>query len=202
MKWLYVGLGNPGPKYQFSRHNFGFLVLDLWTKKRGVSFGCGPFNTEIALVDEEVLALKPLTYMNLSGKAVALLARDLEISPEKILIIHDDLDLHLGRLKFVPKGGAGGHRGVHSIIEALNTKEFPRLKLGIGRPQQGISVQEYVLSPFTEEEWPLVEKVVQRAIKALDFLLQEGLAKTMSIFNRTTSTEQLEKDLAKFRNFG
>ncbi len=189
MKWVYIGLGNPGPEYQFSRHNFGFLVLDFWTKEKGVFFTSGSFKTEIAHVDREVLVVKPLTYMNLSGEAVAPLIKELKIPLERVLIIHDDLDLPLGRMKFVPKGGAGGHRGVHSIIEALGTKEFPRLKLGIGHPEEGIPVREYVLSPFTQEEWPLVEKVIQNAAKALDFLLEEGLAKTMSFFNKKVSCQ-------------
>ncbi len=180
---MYVGLGNPGPAYQFTRHNFGFLLLDFWAKEKGIEFSAGPFKTEWALWNQ-VLLVKPLTFMNLSGQAVAPLAQKLGLSPERILVIHDDLDLPLGRLKFVPKGGAGGHRGVLSIIEALGTKEFPRLKLGINRPPQGISVRDYVLSPFTDEEWPIVEKVIAHAAKGLELLSKEGLPKTMSLFNQ------------------
>ncbi len=180
---MYVGLGNPGPAYQFTRHNFGFLLLDFWAKEKKISFSQGPFKTEWALWDK-VLLVKPLTFMNLSGQAVAPLACELSLSPERILVIHDDLDLPLGRLKFVPKGGAGGHRGVLSIIEALGTKEFPRLKLGINRPPRGISVRDYVLSPFTDEEWPIVEKVIARAAEALELLSKERLPKTMSLFNQ------------------
>ncbi|NPA49862.1 MAG: aminoacyl-tRNA hydrolase [Thermodesulfobacteria bacterium] len=186
--WLFVGLGNPGPHYRFTRHNFGFLVLDEFAAEKGLSFEKGPFQSEICPYQDAFL-LKPLTFMNLSGEAVAPWAKRLGIPPERILVIHDDLDLPLGRLKFAPKGGAGGHRGVLSIIEHLGTKDFPRLKLGIGRPPRGISVRDYVLSPFTEEEWPVVEKVLARAAEALDYLLKEGLLKTMSQFNRPDHSE-------------
>ncbi len=181
--WLWVGLGNPGPHYRFTRHNFGFLVLDKFAAQKGLSFKNAPFESEISEY-QGVFLLKPLTFMNLSGKAVVPWSKKLEIPPERILVVHDDLDLPLGRLKFAPKGGAGGHRGVLSIIEHLGTKEFPRLKLGIGRPPAGISVRDYVLSPFTQEEWPVVEKVLARAVEALEYLLKEDLLKTMSRFNR------------------
>lgn len=181
--WLWVGLGNPGPRYRLTRHNFGFLVLEAFAAEKGLVFEKGPFESEIATY-RDVFLLKPQTFMNLSGEAVAPWAEKLKITPERILVMHDDLDLPLGRIKFAPKGGAGGHRGVLSIIEHLGTREFPRLKLGIGRPPEGIPVREYVLSPFSEEEWPLVEKVIGRALEALDFLLLEGLLKAMSRFNR------------------
>jgi len=182
-QWVWVGLGNPGPAYQFTRHNFGFLLLEYWAQEKGVSFEEGPFACAVAS-SSEVLLVKPLTYMNLSGRCVAPLLKRLQMPPERLLVIHDDLDLPLGRLKFTPKGGAGGHRGVQSIIEALGTNTFPRLKLGIGRPPKGVQVRDYVLSPFSESEWPWVEKVVQQAAQALDHLLLHGLAKTMSLFNR------------------
>ncbi len=182
-QWVWAGLGNPGPAYQFTRHNFGFLVVDYWAQEKGLSFETGPFDCALA-PHPQVLLVKPLTYMNLSGRCVAPLLKRVALPPERLLVIHDDLDLPLGRLKFAPKGGAGGHRGVRSIIEALGTQEFPRLKLGIGRPPQGISVRDFVLSPFSEEEWPVVEKVVKRAAEALDHLLKTDLLKTMSLFNR------------------
>ncbi len=183
VKWLWVGLGNPGPQYALTRHNFGFLVLDYWAREKGLSFQKASYKSEVAFF-EEVALLKPQTFMNLSGQAVAPWVKELALSPRNVLVIHDDLDLPLGRIKFVPKGGAGGHKGVLSIIAALGTEEFPRLKLGIGRPPKGVPVAEYVLSPFEEGEWPTVEKVILRAFEALEFLRQEGLEKTMSLFNR------------------
>ncbi|AEH45394.1 peptidyl-tRNA hydrolase [Thermodesulfatator indicus DSM 15286] len=181
--WLWVGLGNPGPRYRFTRHNFGFLVLDELASLKGLKFSQGAYQSLVSAYKDAFL-VKPQTFMNLSGEAVAPWSRKLKISSERILVIHDDLDLPLGRLKFVPKGGAGGHRGVKSVIDALGTKEFPRLKLGIGRPPQGVTVREYVLSPFSESEIPLVKKVLERAVEALDYLLEHDLPKTMSTFNR------------------
>ncbi len=182
-QWIWAGLGNPGPAYRFTRHNFGFLLLETLAEREGLVFEEGPFPCALAPW-QEVLLVKPMTYMNLSGECVGPLVKRLALPPAKLLVIHDDLDLPLGRLKFVPKGGAGGHRGVRSIIEALGTNEFPRLKLGIGRPPEGISVRDYVLSPFSDEEWPLVKKVLERAREALSYLLENGLAKTMSLYNR------------------
>ena len=177
-----MGLGNPGPQYVFTRHNFGFLVLDHFAHLKGFSFREGPFQSAVAEW-EEVFLLKPLTFMNLSGQAVGPWVERLALPPSRVLVIHDDLDLPLGRLKFAPKGGHGGHRGVRSVMEALGTKEFPRLKLGIGRPPAGVTVVDYVLSPFKEEEWPVVERVIERACEGLDSLRREGLSKTMSLFN-------------------
>ncbi len=180
-----MGLGNPGPAYVFTRHNFGFLVLDHWATTRGLSFQKGAWSAEVAFLPKEGLVLlKPQTYMNLSGQAVAPWARELSLPPERVLVIHDDLDLPLGRLKFTPNGGPGGHKGVWSIMEALGTRNFPRLKLGIGRPPEGTKVPDFVLSPFTEEEWPVVKKVIARACEGLEVLLREGLQKAMSLFNR------------------
>jgi len=181
--WLWVGLGNPGPKYRYTRHNFGFLVLDFFAQKKGLSFAPGPFQSEICPY-KDVLLVKPQTFMNLSGEAVSPWVRKLYLKPEQVLVIHDDLDLPLGRIKFVPKGGAGGHRGVKSIIDALGTKDFPRLKLGIGRPAPGQEVKDYVLERFSTDEWPTVESILEKTSEALDFLLENGLLKTMSIYNR------------------
>ncbi len=181
--WLLVGLGNPGPRYLHTRHNLGWLVISALAESRGRRWQ----SEERALVAElpgEAWLLLPLTYMNLSGEAVGPMAREKNIPPERVLVVHDDLDLPLGRMKFVPKGGAGGHRGVLSVMSALGTEEFPRLKLGIGRPPAGVPVKDYVLSEFTPEEWPLVEKVILRAQEALECLLKEGLLKAMSLYNR------------------
>jgi len=182
-RWVWAGLGNPGPAYRFTRHNFGFLLLEALAEREALSFEEGPFQCQIATW-QGVLLVKPLTYMNLSGQCLGPLLRELSHPLDRFLVIHDDLDLPLGRFKFALKGGAGGHRGVLSIIEALGTKEFPRLKLGIGRPPAGISVRDYVLSPFGDEEWPLVKEVLDKALEALVFLLENDLLKTMSLYHR------------------
>jgi len=161
------------------------MVLEVLAQKLGLRFK-EAFGGKALLAElpGKAYLLLPLTYMNLSGEAVWPAAQKFKFSPERILVIHDDLDLPLGRLKFVPKGGAGGHRGVLSIIETLGTEAFPRLKLGIGRPPQGVSVVDYVLSEFNPQEREVVEKVLATAVKALETLLEEGLTKTMSLYNR------------------
>ncbi|MCS7199362.1 MAG: aminoacyl-tRNA hydrolase [Caldimicrobium sp.] len=181
--WIFCGLGNPGKEYQNTRHNFGFLVLDAYAKKKGLSFEFSPhLEADIAFYRSKALLVKPQTYMNLSGRAVVKILKNFEISPQHLLVIHDDLDLPLGRIKVVPKGGAGGHRGVISIIEALGSEDFPRMKLGIGRPKDQ-EVKEYVLSPFREEEVPFVNRVIEKAQEALEEILFLGFSKAMSRIN-------------------
>ncbi|QJA06748.1 aminoacyl-tRNA hydrolase [Thermosulfurimonas marina] len=183
--WLYAGLGNPGPKYARTRHNLGWIVLEALAEELGLSWREVPALK--ALVGEwpgRAWLLLPLTYMNLSGEAVAPALEHFAIPRERLLVIHDDLDLPLGRIKFAPKGGAGGHRGVLSVISAVGSEEFPRLKLGIGRPPAGVPVRDYVLSEFEPEEWARVERMVHLALAALKDLPEKGLLKVMSLYNR------------------
>jgi len=183
--WLYAGLGNPGPEYARTRHNLGWWVLEDLAGELGLSFR--EFPALRALVAEwpgRAWFLLPLTYMNLSGEAVAPALEYFRVPRENLLVIHDDLDLPLGRLKFVPKGGAGGHRGVLSVMAALGSEEFARLKLGIGRPPAGVPVRDYVLAEFTPEEHPRVEKMIELAVRALRELPEKGLLRIMSLYNR------------------
>lgn len=181
--WIFCGLGNPGVAYEKTRHNFGFLALDRFAEKHKLMFqGSQALEGEIAFYKDKALLLKPLTYMNLSGRAVKKTLDKFKLEPQNLLVIYDDLDLPLGKMKLLPKGGAGGHRGVQSIISSLQTKDFPRLKLGIGRPEKG-DPRDYVLSPFEEEEWPIVEGVLDKVVLALEELLSIGLLKTMNKIN-------------------
>ncbi|RUM89768.1 MAG: aminoacyl-tRNA hydrolase [Thermodesulfatator sp.] len=183
--WLYVGLGNAGSEYAHTRHNLGWRVLGTLAQDLGLSFRKVPaLRSLMAEWKGRAWLLLPLTYMNLSGEAVAPAVKELGIPLENLLVVHDDLDLPLGRLKFVPKGGAGGHRGVLSVMAAVGSPEFPRLKLGIDRPPKGVPVRAYVLSAFLPEELPLVEKVTRLAAEALKLLPEEGLSKVMSLYNR------------------
>ncbi len=127
--------------------------------------------------------LKPLTYMNKSGEAVSRVAHFYRLSPEEILVVHDDIDMPLGRLKFVKDGGAGGHNGVRSVIALLGTKNFVRLKVGIGRPVDDMPVDAYVLSPFAQSERTIVERVIIKATEALSCFLTEGMDTAMNRFN-------------------
>jgi PTH1 family peptidyl-tRNA hydrolase len=183
---LFVGLGNPGFKYKNMRHNIGFQVVDILSERWRLAltqqscsarWGRGNYH------GNKVLLAQPETYMNLSGRAVFRLLSFFDLSTSELLIIHDDLDLPLGRLKFVEKGGAGGHRGIASIISTLHTMEFLRLKVGIGRPQYGEAVEQYVLSPFYPSECDLVAAMAERAADAIETFLLSGLTQAMSLFH-------------------
>jgi PTH1 family peptidyl-tRNA hydrolase len=183
---LLVGLGNPGIKYRNHRHNLGFQVAEVLSGRWGIAlnrqscsarWGRGRFH------GQEVVVAEPETYMNLSGRAVFRLMSFFSLNAEDLLVIHDDLDLPLGRLKFVAKGGAGGHRGIASIISTIHTPEFLRLKIGIGRPQYGEAVEQYVLSPFYPSERDSVAALVERAADAVETFLISGLNQAMSQFH-------------------
>jgi len=181
--WLFCGLGNPGEKYRDTRHNFGFLVIDTFAKKHNLRFKFyKDLESEAAFYEDKAILIKPQTYMNLSGRAVKKWIIKENITPANLLVIYDDLDLPLGKIKILPKGGAGGHKGMLSIIEYLGTSDFPRMKLGIGKPMNS-SVVEYVLSPFLEEEKPIVMKILELSSSALEDILNMGLLKTMTKYN-------------------
>ncbi len=181
-----AGLGNPGPKYALTRHNMGFMVADAFAQAHSWRFTSSRFNAELAKGEVgglQVFLIKPQTFMNLSGRAVQLFLSYYKIPPSSLLAIHDDLDMPLGRLKFVRGGGAGGHNGVRSLIESLGTREFPRLKLGIGRPGPEFPVDKYVLSSFALTEMDLLEKVIAAAVEGVETFLELGLDHAMNRFN-------------------
>ncbi|CEP68393.1 Peptidyl-tRNA hydrolase [Moorella glycerini] len=184
---MVVGLGNPGPRYETTRHNAGFMVLDLLADEMEIKFNSSRHQALIGrgmAGERRVLLVKPQTFMNNSGQAVAPLARWYGIAPAEMVIVHDDLDLAPGRMRIRPAGSSGGHRGLQSIITALGTTAIPRLKIGIGRPQEGENVVDYVLRPFSEGDWALVGPVLLKAARALRFLLEGGgLEEAMNRFN-------------------
>ncbi|MDW7711479.1 MAG: aminoacyl-tRNA hydrolase [Deferrisomatales bacterium] len=177
-----AGLGNPGARYAGTRHNVGFAVVDRLAGR----WRSGPWREEgpcrVAEAEVEgagVLLAEPQTYMNRSGLAVAPLAGRAVLPPERILVVHDDLDLPFGRLRIRVGGGAGGHRGVLSIAEALGTGAFLRLKLGIGRPEARGEEAEHVLSPFSAEEQEALAGWVERAADAAESIIVEGPSRAM-----------------------
>ncbi len=185
---LIAGLGNPGTKYQVTRHNAGFLVLDRLAEIIPVSVDRTKFNGlygEGNWSGDRLVLLKPQTFMNLSGRAVAEAARFYKIQPVDVIVIHDDLDLPFGQLRLKAGGGHGGHNGLRSIIAELGSADFLRLRVGIGRPDKG-SAEKYVLAPFSAEEAGFVRHVADGACEALEMLLREGLPKAMSIFHART----------------
>ena len=185
---LIVGLGNPGPKYQGTRHNAGFMVLDRLAEVIRVTVDRTKFNGlygEGNWFGERLVLLKPQAFMNLSGRGVAEASRFFKIVPADIFVIHDDLDLPFGQIRLKEGGGHGGHNGLRSIIADLGSADFLRLRVGIGRPDKG-SAEKYVLSSFPVEESGFVRHVADGACEALEMLLREGLPKTLSIYHART----------------
>ena len=182
---LIVGLGNPGRKYAHNRHNVGFQCLDRLAQAHGLSFTQRRAKASLALgkiADVRVVLARPLTYMNLSGQAVRPLVSFHKLSLEDILVIYDDLDLPLGTTRLRPEGGSGGHKGMRSIIEALGSQAFPRLRVGIGRPP-GNDAVSYVLSDFTADEQITLESVYERVVAAAGLFLREGIEAAMNAYN-------------------
>jgi PTH1 family peptidyl-tRNA hydrolase len=188
---IIVGLGNPGSQYEGSRHNIGFLVVDRLaaehhiltsTKRFKALFGKG-------LIDsQEIILIKPMTFMNRSGEAVKKVLHFFHSGPEDLIVIHDDLDLSVGRLRFKVRGGDGGHLGVRSIIESIGTNNFLRLKVGIGRPPKGMDPAKYVLGSFDLSEGVDLNKVIDQAIDALKVMLSEGVQFAMNRFQKKIRT--------------
>ena len=183
---MVVGLGNPGAEYEASRHNVGFRAVDVLAGRIGAGLTRRRFRSLFAravLHGEELLLVKPLTFMNESGSAVSAWQRACELEPARIMVIHDDLDLPISRLRIRAGGGHGGHRGVRSIMEALGSAEILRVKVGIGRPRLGHDPVEHVLGPFEESERDQVSEAVEQAADAVEAVLQEGLEGAMNRFN-------------------
>ena len=198
---LIVGLGNPGPEYRDTRHNVGFLVADELARRWRLSdawrekFEALHVRTTVA--DEAVIVAKPLTFMNLSGQAVAGLAGFYKIDPADVLVVTDDVALPLGRLRVRPDGGAGGHNGLKSIIQHFGTPAFPRLRVGIGRGDdvtkgQSRDLADHVLGRFEAGERETVSAAVLRAADAAERFLAEGIERVMSAFNAATQTDPAE----------
>lgn len=185
---LIVGLGNPGNKYQFNRHNIGFMVLDNLGKKLNVKFKKEPkFNGEMAEIkggQSKTILLKPLTYMNLSGNSVKAVVDYYKISLEDIIVVYDDLDLETGKFRIRLKGSAGGQKGMASIIEKLGSQEIPRLRMGISKPEFE-NISDYVLSDFPKEQIPLISEAIDLASEALElFINGSTLQQIMNKYNK------------------
>jgi PTH1 family peptidyl-tRNA hydrolase len=201
---MIVGLGNPGRQYAHNRHNVGFQCLDRLAQAHGLSFGGSALSPALTrrrvgglskrrrakaslaqgkIADVGVALAKPLTYMNLSGQAVGKLVSFYKLSLEDILVIYDDLDLPLGTIRLRPEGGAGGHKGMRSIIETLGSQAFPRLRVGIGRPP-GNDAVSYVLSDFTADERITLESIYERVMAAVELFLREGIEAAMNTYNQ------------------
>lgn len=189
--FIIVGLGNPGEQYRSTRHNVGFFVVDELVRSWQSAISLEKWQAQyVSLIvgEEKVHLLKPMTFMNLSGKSVAQFVRFYKVNPEQILVIHDDLDMKPGRIKLVKGGGTGGHNGIRSLIETLGIKDFYRLKIGIGRPgsgeiHPGYPVDKYVLSNFTDEDLTILQSRYDDIEAGVRLFLQGHPAKAMNILN-------------------
>lgn len=192
---LIVGLGNPGEKYAKTRHNAGFLAVDHFADDVGEYIATAKMQGEYGafrMSGKQVILLKPQTYMNRSGECIALYARYFDIAVGNILVIHDDLDLAAGRVKIVAGGGAGGHNGISSTIQHLGTKDFGRIKIGIGRPsldnnRPGIPVEKFVLSRFSDDEWQLFQENLDRVTEGIRLFIDQDIRSAMNRINAKAS---------------
>jgi len=182
--FLILGLGNPGPRYELTRHNAGFWVADNLAKKYSIRLDRHKYFSLYGKGEVEgleVVIAKPMTYMNESGKAAKSLLSAFSLSPERMLVIHDDIDLPLGKIKKKFKGGDGGQRGIRSTIQSIRTREFARVRVGIGRPEDKDDIVDYVLSPFDKEDSGLLNEAMEQAVQTVEAALKE--------LNKEKSTE-------------
>ena len=179
---IIMGLGNPGEKFNHTRHNAGFMALDLFAKEHNFpEFKASKKYHSLISEHDDIILAKPQTFMNDSGKAAASLLKN---APENtFIVIHDDIDLPLGKMKFSKDSGAGGHKGVDSIIQHLGNNNFMRLKIGIGQEGEKVKALEVVLKKFTPAEQKALDNIIEKSTKALSFLIENGLEKTMNEYN-------------------
>jgi peptidyl-tRNA hydrolase, PTH1 family len=196
VRWLIAGLGNPGPEYEHTYHNLGFLAIDRLAERNGIRvtrmdsralLGIG------SVSGQQVLLAKPQTFMNLSGSSVKALLDKHCVAPDKLLVLYDDLDLPWTGVRIRAKGSAGGHHGIENVIKYVGTQEFPRIRLGIdpGRPRNG---KEYVLSPIRKAQAPELEELLDHTAAATESILAEGVEKAMTKFNRRARGSTQEEE--------
>jgi PTH1 family peptidyl-tRNA hydrolase len=182
---LVAGLGNPGPRYKGTRHNVGFETADEIARRHGLTFESSRSAAVVARLreGEGALVVKPVTFMNLSGRAVGELSQYFRIEPASVLIVVDEAQLPLGRIRVRARGSAGGHNGLKSIVEALGTEEFPRLRIGVGRGDRR-DLADHVLTKFDPDERPLIDEAIIRAADAVELFLSHGIDIVMNRYNR------------------
>ncbi len=184
--WLVAGLGNPGPKYRNTRHNMGFLTVDLLAEQEGVKLNRVKFQSAyqiLSFAGQRCLVMKPQTYMNLSGEAVREAAQFYKIPADHVLVIYDDVSLPVGKLRVRPSGSAGGHNGIKNIIAHLGTQDFPRIKIGTGAPEEGGDMINWVIGEPSQGEKKILLESFQQAIRAAACVIQYGCQKAMNDFN-------------------
>jgi len=181
-----VGLGNPGSSYARSRHNVGFWVVDRLSERHDMRFSRREYKSQVAegrIGGEDVLLMKPQTYMNLSGEAVGRARRGLGLEPRDFLVVYDDLDLEVGRVRVSHDRGSAGHHGIESILEGLGSKSFPRVRIGIGRPASKSANVDYLLDSMSQSEAETLRDSVECAADAVEVVIGEGVSSAMNRFN-------------------
>lgn len=183
---MIAGLGNPGAEYAQTKHNVGFMLLDTlakhleapeWKTKRDVLV------TETRIGAEKALLVKPLTYMNDSGRAIGPLLTWYKLRPEDLIVAHDDMDIPVGMIRIRKKGSAGGHNGMKSVLYHMQDENFPRVRIGIGRPPVGWTVIKHVLTPFSPDDRILIDEVIDRLVPAVECIVRDGVDLAMNRFN-------------------
>lgn len=186
VEWLIVGLGNPGEKYAHTRHNMGFLTVDLLAEKAGVKLNKVKFKSAFNMLElggARCLVMKPQTYMNLSGEAVREAAQFYKIPADHVLVIYDDISLPVGKLRVRPTGSAGGHNGIKNIIAHLGTQDFPRIKIGVGAPADSDGMIDWVIGAPSQAERKVLVEMFEKAIDAAACIIENGPQKAMNRFN-------------------
>ena len=187
VSWLAVFLGNPGPRYEMTRHNAGFLAAEAMAKDKGLAINKARFRALTAVTEiggEKVMLMKPQTYMNLSGEAAAQAAKFYKIPPERVIVVSDEIALPIGKLRVRAKGSAGGHNGLKSIIACLGSDQFPRVRIGVGAPPHpDYDMADWVLSAFQNQDAEDILKSAARAAQAVECYIRNGAERTMNLFN-------------------
>ncbi len=189
--WIVIGLGNPGRRYAGTRHNVGFCFVDRLAGLWGVKLRQRKFLAKIVETrrnNERLILAQPQTYMNLSGQAVKKMLDNYRLTPEDIIVVYDDLDVRLGKIRVRKEGSPGTHNGMRSICDSIGTQSFPRLRLGIGPLGEGEDATDFVLSPFRKDERPLLEECLAQAEEALALVLDGHIEVAMNMFNRKGRT--------------
>jgi PTH1 family peptidyl-tRNA hydrolase len=183
---IIVGLGNPGYTYRRTRHNIGYMVVNALAEAREIRIRRGKYQCmwgEGEVGKERVLLVRPITFMNASGVSVAGVLKHYDCAMSDLLVVCDDVNLDLGKMRLRRSGSAGGHNGMTSIIKQLHTEEFPRLRIGVNRPPEGVDMMSYVLGAFRRGEWPVVNEVIAKAAQAVETWVYYGIDEAMNRFN-------------------
>lgn len=183
---IIAGLGNPGAEYAHTKHNVGFMLVDALAEELGIDAWREKFNALVAegrIGAEKVLLVKPLTYMNESGRALAPLLDWYKLAPEELIVVHDDMDIAVGTIRLRRKGSAGGHNGIKSLLAHIGSQEFSRVRIGIGRPLPGWTVVRHVLAPFSAEDGPKVHEAIAYLLPAVECIVTDGIDMAMNRYN-------------------